>query len=277
LNYNNLTLHYKFDSRILSNFGFTANGEFGSGMANISKHTAKNFRERIAGRLTPGQVAVAISIFRFARRIFDRAAYRYALYVSTPIRLRRNNGKKDRKLEIGPGARRVIGFETVNVVQGHEVDYVADATRPLPFANETFDVVFASHILEHTPWFALEATLSEWSRVLKRNGQLEVWVPDGYKLCKFITDIEDGINRTEWSDEWRPFNTENNPFKWANGRLLYGTRKDYPSWHTAIITPNYLKQLFSGVGLINVSIMPECETRGVKHGWINLGVRGTKP
>lgn len=233
--------------------------------------------EQMSAQLTPAQKALARSTLQFIRRVAEPVVYWYARYVSTPARLRRNAQKAERKLEIGPGAKRVEGFETVNVVAGREVDYVADATRPLPFPDATFDVVFASHILEHTPWFALEATIAEWSRLLKKNGQLEVWVPDGYKLCKFIADIEEGIERTEWHDGWRPFNTDNNPMKWANGRVLYGVRHDYPSWHTAIITPNQLMQLFAKAGLTDLSVMPETETRGVKHGWINLGVRGRKP
>jgi len=201
----------------------------------------------------------------------------YGRLIKTPLYLRLNEKKTRRMLEIGPGNKRVPGFETVNVVYGREVDYMADASKLLPFSDETFEVVFASHVLEHTPWFVIESTIKEWTRVLKRGGSLEVWVPDGYKLCKFIADIEEGTARSEWHDSWRPFNSENNPIKWANGRLLYGVRQDYPSWHTSIITPKLLMNVFEQVGLLDVTVMDESETRGVRHGWINLGVRGRKP
>lgn len=202
--------------------------------------------------------------------------YPYARFVLTPIRLAKSVTKKNRRLEIGPGSERVQGFETINVVWGKQVDYIGDATGRLPFSSDTFDVIYASHILEHTPWFNLTVTLKEWVRVLRPGGVLEVWVPDGYKLTKFIIDIEEGVERSEWLDDWRPHNFEGNPYKWANGRLLYGVATGYPAWHTAIITPKFLAMTMCEAGLSEIEIMPEAMTRGRKHGWINLGVRGIK-
>lgn len=222
-----------------------------------------------------------IEWFKFIRdylvSVLLKFNYFYGKFFKTPFNLRKNSSKQDRKLEIGPGAKRIPGFETVNVVLNSDIDYVADATQKLPFEEGTFSVVYASHVLEHTAWFDMSKTLAEWVRVLCHGGVLEVWVPDGYKISKLLCDIEEGIERVEWDDGWRPFNPEGNPYKWVNGRILYGARLDYPSWHTAIITPKYLEELLNNLGLIDVERLSVNELGGVDHGWINLGFRGRKP
>ena len=59
----------------------------------------------------------------------------------------------------------------VDAVPGPGVVEVSDMSQ-LPFDADRFDVVYASHCLEHAPWDSLEATLNEWRRVLARGGTL---------------------------------------------------------------------------------------------------------
>lgn len=231
----------------------------------------------IKKKLNENQINQVNNIYNKVFRVIGIMMYPFARYVKTPMNLIKNKGKRGRILEIGPGPKRVPGFETINVVWGKDVDYVADASKSLPFKDGVFDLVFASHVLEHTPWFDLLTTLTEWSRVIRSGGYLEVWIPDGYKLAKMLVDIEEGVEREEWKDGWQPLNPTNDPYRWINGRLLYGVKKDYPSWHVAIITPRYLKKLFAELGMVDVERLSTKDVRGVDHGWINLGFRGRKP
>ena len=197
------------------------------------------------------------------------------------INLRRNAKKSHRRLEIGCGNSRLRGFETLDIVGGLNVDYVYDAAKPLPFKDNTFDVIYASHVLEHIPWYKTEEVLTEWIRILKPGGQLEVWVPDGLKICQTLLKAElEGINEIE-KDGWYKFNPCKDSCVWAAGRIFtYGDgtgNPNHPNWHRAIFTPRYLKELFGRVGLKNVKIMDSSEVRGYNHGWINLGVKGVKP
>ena len=49
------------------------------------------------------------------------------------------------------------------------------AVTPLPFNDEEFDFIMANHILEHVPnWWLC---FNECSRILKKGGRLEVWIP----------------------------------------------------------------------------------------------------
>ena len=203
---------------------------------------------------------------------------RWLNYRKTQKNLRANMNNEHRKLEIGPGRNRIPGFETVNIVNGPQVDYVCDASKPLPFSDNTFELIYASHILEHIPWYETEAILQEWVRILKPTGALEVWVPDGFKICQVLVDISQGIDNTNYLDGWLVCNPNEDPFLWVAGRLFYGAKDNYPSWHKAIFSAESLRRLFKRVGLEHVREMGANEYRGeYDHGGINLGIKGSKP
>lgn len=46
------------------------------------------------------------------------------------------------------------------------------------FASQSMDFVFSSHLLEHIDFEKVPATLAEWSRVIKRDGYLILYLPD---------------------------------------------------------------------------------------------------
>lgn len=200
--------------------------------------------------------------------------------VQTRYNLWRNRKKPGRMLEIGPGNNRLPGFETMDITARREVDYVLDASKCLTFDDNTFELVYSSHVLEHIPWYKVEDTLREWVRILKPCGRLEIWVPDGLKICKALVDYElHGKNYIE-KDGWYRYNPEKDPCKWAAGRLFtYGDGTGdarSPNWHRSIFTERYLRVLFEKVGLKNVRKLSNTEVRGYDHGWINLGMVGTK-
>jgi SAM-dependent methyltransferase len=202
----------------------------------------------------------------------------------TYVRLWRNSRRLNRRLEIGPGAHPVPGFETLDCRPGPHVDYLWDCTKPLPFPNDTFEVVYASHVLEHIPWYRTEDVLREWVRVLRPGGRLEVWVPDGLKICQAWVAAELGRNDSFLCDGWWFQNSHRDPCLWASGRI-YAYAKSHgscsngasdPNWHRAIFSERYLVMLFKRLALVNVRRMENAEVRGYDHGWINLGVVGVK-
>ncbi|HNV68797.1 MAG TPA: class I SAM-dependent methyltransferase [Candidatus Ozemobacteraceae bacterium] len=62
-------------------------------------------------------------------------------------------------------------------IEGAQVTCVQMSAERLPFADATFDIVYASNVLHHVP---LEATLLEVRRVLKPGGVLASWDPVAY-------------------------------------------------------------------------------------------------
>jgi SAM-dependent methyltransferase len=198
----------------------------------------------------------------------------------TPTRLLARRSRQHRKLEIGPGPERIAGFETLNVVPASNVDYLWNAAKRLPFRTGAFEVVYASHILEHIPWYKTEEVLAEWARIVKPGGRLEIWVPDGLKICKAFVDAEERTSRDYEQDGWYRFNEQKDPCRWASGRIFsYGDgvgTLGHPNWHLAVFSYRYLEQALKAAGCRSVEPLQSSQVRGHDHGWINLGVAGIK-
>ena len=58
---------------------------------------------------------------------------------------------------------------------GYHIDDINLEVEPLPYANETFDIVLASHVIEHLP--NPDKVIAEMGRVLKKGGYMLIGTP----------------------------------------------------------------------------------------------------
>lgn len=176
-----------------------------------------------------------------------------------------------RALEIGPGSERLPGgWTTVDCVprQG-VVDTVCRwGTEPLPFPDNTFELVYAAHVLEHIPWYQTLDALREAMRILIPGGTLELHVPDfdvlvqaSQSRCCLDDHTEDNLN---------------DPLHWMHwvAERLFHLGEDH-QWHKACFNSDHLTWCLQEVGFTEIA-KTESE-RGLSHGVINLGMSATKP
>lgn len=177
----------------------------------------------------------------------------------------------NRKLEIGPSEGTRIDGDWVTLNSLGTADYKAEwGTNPLPFDDNTFSLVYASHVLEHIPWFKTIDALQEVHRILQPGGVVEIWVPNFEYL------VECYLKGT-LGDDWRRDNPNDDPMLWFNGRLFtYGGPLGLgdPNWHRAVFDGDYLRQCLLKAGFSKTDWLKK--PRGHDHGPINLGMSGTK-
>ncbi len=102
--------------------------------------------------------------------------------------------RKFSRLEIGSGPTRRPGWLTVDHCRG--ADVIWNLEHPLPFPDDCFETVYASHVLEHFRHAKLKLLLVELNRVLKAGGKILICVPDASKyVTAYVANDPMGLLR----------------------------------------------------------------------------------
>lgn len=181
-----------------------------------------------------------------------------------------------RSLEIGPGGSPLPGFEGFDIVRRAGVQHIGDASK-MPFPDATFDQVYSSHCIEHIEWWLTDQAISEWARILKPGGLLEVHTLNATRWLRAILEFEETGESSTKAGKWRSDLHGHDPYLHAVGRIMcYAKKGDGGAhMHRAILTPRYMRRAFERAGLID--IREGLEPRGAKkHRLVNMGFSGRK-
>jgi SAM-dependent methyltransferase len=93
---------------------------------------------------------------------------------------------------------------------------------PLPFEDNTFDLIIANHIIEHIPnWWK---TFCDCARILKVGGVIEIWVPGvGSDSILGYRDHINTINGCSFAGTFGTYRNKTNA--WAENSYLEESRK----------------------------------------------------
>jgi ubiquinone/menaquinone biosynthesis C-methylase UbiE len=98
------------------------------------------------------------------------------------------------KLHLGCGKKRIEGFINVDIIEQDGVDVVDDVSKLLNFKNESADLIYACHVLEHFKRKEYFDVLKRWTEVLKTGGILRLSVPDFEKVAKVYYEEKHGLD-----------------------------------------------------------------------------------
>ncbi|MCC8431695.1 methyltransferase domain-containing protein [Reyranella aquatilis] len=134
------------------------------------------------------------------------------------------------KLHLGCGPKHIPGFYHVDALEYPNVDRVALIDRLDFLSDETVDLIYASHVLEHFGRHEVDNVLREWHRVLRPGGVLRLAVPD-FKACSRLYlegKLANGIND-------------------IMGLIIGGQRNDH-DFHYVLFDQETLEARLKGVG-----------------------------
>lgn len=86
-----------------------------------------------------------------------------------------------RRLNYGCGPVTMAGWIGLDRDESWHPDVVADATEtgvPLPFDDDSIELIVANHAVQMVPWHFLGRLFREWRRVLEPAGAVRILVPD---------------------------------------------------------------------------------------------------
>jgi predicted SAM-dependent methyltransferase len=141
-----------------------------------------------------------------------------------------------RRLHIG-GKIAAPGWEVMDANLGNHVDHVGNAIDLSRFSDNTFSVLYASHVLEHFDYAdELPRALKEWHRVMVPGGRLYVSVPDIEVLCKLM------LEREQLSVQDRFYVM----------RMMFGGHRDKWDYHACGLNAEFLSYYLSKAGFKNL-------------------------
>jgi predicted SAM-dependent methyltransferase len=109
-------------------------------------------------------------------------------------------------LNLGCGNRYHKSWINIDFTSTGEGVLAYDLTKGIPFDDNTFDVVYHSHVLEHFSKKDAVFFLKECFRVLKKNGIIRIAVPDLENIAKiYIEQLEaacKGIKDADLNYDW---------------------------------------------------------------------------
>ena len=157
---------------------------------------------------------------------------------------------------LGPEHKRFI-----NIVKKANIQW-ADAAKKIPLENNSVDVVYSSHMLEHLDREEAQTFLKECLRILKPGGIVRLVVPD---LEKLVIDYINNRDADLFIQRTLLAYTKPKTLKQKLLQLIVGYRG-----HCWMYDGESLKKLLHNAGFVKVNILPPGKTMIEKPGNLNL-------
>ncbi|MFM2314494.1 MAG: hypothetical protein RLZZ04_3770 [Cyanobacteriota bacterium] len=106
-------------------------------------------------------------------------------------------------LNLGCGYRFDSQWTNVNFQTTGKGVMTYDLAKGIPFADNTFELVYHSHVLEHFSQPAAKSFMQECCRVLRPGGILRAVVPDLEQITKlYLTSLAGAYESAEWAAKY---------------------------------------------------------------------------
>lgn len=134
------------------------------------------------------------------------------------------------KLHIG-GEMKEVGWKIYNIQEADYVDIVGDIRDLSQFEDESLEMIYASHVLEHVPQNEVTKTLQGIYRVLRKDGYFYCSVPNLEALAKLFLSEKLRLDQ-----------------RWGVMEMIFGAQKDENDFHYVGWTLDFAKYFFGVSG-----------------------------
>lgn len=205
---------------------------------NWAKHHLELFRDVLAGKKDAAELLQQFSSVKGSSR--ESAAVNPA-------------PSQQRRLEIGSGMNPHPGYEHMDIrADLPHIEHVHDIYKPLPFAAGTFDEILSWSVVEHISWRNIKEVLTNWKKVLRPGGKLEIWVPDLEYLCTMYKEgnVDEHLDKS-YIEAAQKVIGHYSPSVWAMIKMFGG--QDYQeNFHAAMYDWPTMQQMLTFIGFQQV-------------------------
>lgn len=94
-------------------------------------------------------------------------------------------------LHLGCGTKHIPGFVNIDIRYLPKVDEVNNIKFLRNYKNNSVDLIYACHVLEHFSRWDFKNVLRRWYEILKPKGILRIAVPNFANICEYYTKTSD--------------------------------------------------------------------------------------
>tara|TARA_R110000824_G_scaffold285090_2_gene473261 strand:+ start:8227 stop:8775 length:549 start_codon:yes stop_codon:yes gene_type:complete len=119
---------------------------------------------------------------------------------------------KQIKLNLGCYDRKIPGFVNVDIREDVGPELLDDVFKLEKVKNNSVDLIYACHVLEHADYKESETALKRWFEVLKEGGKLRLAVPDmeaHFAHYYYHKDLR-LLHSTFWGSQKHPYDYHKN-------------------------------------------------------------------
>jgi predicted SAM-dependent methyltransferase len=119
---------------------------------------------------------------------------------------------KEVKLNLGCFERKIPDFINIDIREDIGPDLVDDVFALEKIKNNSVDLIYACHVLEHADYAESEKALKRWHQVLKKGGVLRLAVPDmeaHFAHYFYHRDLR-ALHSTFWGSQRHPYDYHKN-------------------------------------------------------------------
>lgn len=116
------------------------------------------------------------------------------------------------KINLGCGPKKMPGFINVDIRPDVNPDIIDDVGKLKKIENNSVDLLYSSHVLEHFDYQESAQVLKRWFDVVKPGGEIRLAVPDIERVCEAFLFYKDFkyIRSAFWGSQRHPFDYHKN-------------------------------------------------------------------
>lgn len=158
-------------------------------------------------------------------------------------------------------------YQFIRFAQKNNIEY-GDAIKGLPVQDETVDVLYSSHMLEHLDRDEADKFFKEAYRILRLGGIIRISVPD---IKKQVEQYNKSSDADAFIERTRLCVSRPKSLVQRLRSLLVGTRH-----HQWMYDGDSMSRLLEKHGFVKVSVMFDCKTKISNHESLDLMERASE-
>lgn len=95
------------------------------------------------------------------------------------------------KLHLGCGNKKIKDYINIDIRKEVNPDLIEDISKLETFCENSVDIIYVSHVLEHFSRHEYKKVLSRWYDILKKDGILRISVPDFESINEYYNNTKD--------------------------------------------------------------------------------------